>query len=96
MNVLSVVTARAVRFGGEPHRGWLPEGALVPDPTPVRTALLDLRILEDHSGVILEWQSRNTEDSGDTWHSSVAEAQEAARESFGIGVGEWAPVNAAS
>ena len=42
--IVKRVTGVPVRFGGEEHRGWLPAGAAVPLPTPVRDVLLDIEI----------------------------------------------------
>jgi hypothetical protein len=96
MDVVRLITGRPVEFGGEEHHGWLPAGASTPPPTPIRTALLDLRILKSDDGFVLEWKSRNTEDSGDAWHSSIAEALEQARDAFGVQPSEWAESNGAS
>jgi len=96
MRVAAEVTGRAVEFGGERHSGWLPTGASTPSPTLIRRATLDFRILEDDGGVVLEWVSRDTEDRGDRWYPSTAQAIADARELFGIEKAEWHESNVAS
>jgi hypothetical protein len=58
--------------------------------------LLDLRILADYAGFILEWTSRNTDDRGDRWYGTVAEAVAEAREYFGVAENEWLTSDVAS
>jgi hypothetical protein len=90
MKTVKSIAGRAVEFGGEPNRGWLPAGAAIPEATSRRSAVLDLRILaEDNGGVVLEYQSRNTGDSGDRWYANVAEAIREAKELLGIDAAEW-------
>lgn len=76
-------------FGGEHHTGWLPPGATTPPLTPARTALLDVRIMEEDAAYYLVWQSRNTDDYGDTWHLTVEEALAEAQRWFGIRPEHW-------
>ena len=54
MKVVKQVLGKEIQLGGEDHLGWLPENASQPRPTPIETALLDVRILEDVQGFILE------------------------------------------
>jgi len=90
MSIIKSITGRSVQFGGEPQRGWLPIGVTASGSTPRRTAVLDLRLLsESGDAVVLEWQSRNTEDRGDRWYSSSADAIREAEELFGIAPSEW-------
>jgi hypothetical protein len=91
MKIIKSISGRSVDLGGEVPSGWLPPGAATPSPTPRRLALLDVRILEEgNGGFILEWQSRNTSDTGDRWYSSVEEALREADELFGILPTDWA------
>jgi hypothetical protein len=90
MRVIRSIAGRSVEFGGEPQHGWLPPGAAKPGATPLRTAVLDLRILAEENGaVVLEWQSRNSEDRGDRWYPSLADAIREAEALFGIATSEW-------
>ena len=73
------------------------DGASKPLPTPVRKALLDLRILADEDGgFILEWVSRDNEESGDRWYVSGAQAATEAREFFGVPETAWRTGDAAA
>jgi hypothetical protein len=78
------------RFGGEPHIGWLPPNAAQPQPTPIRNAVLDVRIEDDGGSFSLICESRNTPDSWDTWHETLADAEAEAQRSLGIRAWEWA------
>lgn len=77
------------QYGGEEHSGWLPPNAAKPRPTPVRSAVLDVRIEDDGSSFLLICESRNTPDSWDTWHESLEDAEEQARASLSIEPWEW-------
>lgn len=90
----AVLIARGIlyRHGGESHSGWLPPGAAVPSPTPVREFILDIFIWrEGDESFILEWVSRDGAFRGDTWHQSLQEAKEAALEDFGVYEDLWGP-----
>jgi hypothetical protein len=90
MKVLKSVSGRSVDFGGEPQQGWLPPGSSSAQSTPRGRAVLDLRLLADSGdAVVLEWKSRNTDDTGDRWYPSEAEAIREATQLFGIGKNEW-------
>ena len=49
--------------------------AQVPRATAVETALVDVRILETDGGFIVEWESRKPDQSNDSWHATLEEAQ---------------------
>jgi hypothetical protein len=91
-NRLSVV-ARAsgvpVRIGGESHAGWLPRGAAIPLPTPVRNLIVDIEIQFDGTGYLLCYQSRDGSFVGDTWHHSLEDAKLSAVEQLGVQPSQW-------
>jgi hypothetical protein len=90
MRVLKEVIGKPIEFGGEAHTGWLPLNSAMPPLTPIENAVLDVRILEEgEGGFILEWVSRNTCHSNDSWHASIEEAESEARDQFGIEASEW-------
>jgi hypothetical protein len=89
MHPIKHILNRPVFFGGQEHSGWLPDNAIQPQPTPLRTALLDIHIYNDGAGYILEWKSRTTPDQGDTWHETLAGAEQQAQRDFGIEPTEW-------
>jgi hypothetical protein len=89
MTIVGKVAGFAVTIGGEPHSGWLPPGAAMPLPTPIRHVVLDLEIEFDESGYLLCYVSRDGTVSGDTWHQSLEEAKEAATAFFGIERSRW-------
>jgi hypothetical protein len=98
MTILKQVLGKQVAFGGEQHQGWLTSNAATPRPTSIENAMLDLSILEEGGGggYLLQWISRNSHHSGDTWHSTIREAEEEAQQGFGIDPSEWSrPTNIA-
>lgn len=76
-------------LGGEPHTGWLPPNAAIPLPTPIRNVELDLTIEADGDGYLLIFESRDGTVRGDTWHSTVANAHDAAERFFGVPEAAW-------
>lgn len=80
---------RPVSIGGEGHSGWLPSGASTPLPTPVRHLLFNFEIQFDEDGYLLCDDSTDGTVSGDTWHPTLAEAEKAATDWFGILTAEW-------
>jgi hypothetical protein len=76
-------------FGGEEHSGWLPPGAATPLPTPVQHFVLDVEIQSDGSGFLLCWSSPGGDFCGDLWYPSLAEAEAAGLETFGIEPEQW-------
>lgn len=90
-------------IGGHEHRGWLPPGAATPLPTPIENELLDVSIERGDGGYLLIWgcplaetgHSEGPPKSGDSWHATLADAEQAAREMFGIGPEDWTDGSAA-
>ena len=78
-----------VRVGGAQHSGWLPDHAPTPLPTPIRDVLFDIEIQFDGSGYLLCYVSQDGSLYGDTWHETLAYAQEAAAEDFGLSDADW-------
>ncbi len=86
-----------VEFGGEEATGWLPSSAAEPRATPVESEILDVRISEAGGGFSLDWAARpsatNAEPqppkTGDLWFERLEDAEEAAREQFGIQHEDW-------
>jgi hypothetical protein len=89
MKIVKQVTGKPVRFGGHKHEGWLPANATMPEATPVKNTLLTARIIDVEGGYILEWESQSGSHLGDTWHQSVADAENQAKIEFGIEAWEW-------
>jgi hypothetical protein len=89
MRILKQILGKPIQFGGNEHSGWLPPNATLPQPTPIENAILDIRILETKGGFILEWESRNTNLSNDTWHKTIDDAENQAEYQFGIKPSEW-------
>jgi hypothetical protein len=75
--------------GGEPHAGWLPPNVAIPLPSPVRSVELDLTIEADGDGFLLVFESCDGTVRGDTWHSTVADARDAAKRYFGVSTEAW-------
>ena len=78
-----------VVFGGEEHRGWLPEGVARPSPTPTSVVKVDFQIREEGGGYFFVWQGPDPKYCGDTWHPSLAAALEQAKLWFGIESDQW-------
>jgi hypothetical protein len=91
-NVVKRIVGFPCRFGGEQHTGWLPAGAAVPLPTPVRDVLLDIEIEFDGYGYLLCYHSQDGTVHGDTWHQSLGDAEQSAAECFGVESRQWQPV----
>ena len=89
--VVKRIVGLPVRFGGEEHTGWLPKGAAKPLPTPFRDVLLDIEIQKDQSGFLLCYSSRDGSISGDTWHESLVQAEQAATTYFDVRPSQWLP-----
>ncbi len=91
MSVIERVVGFPVRIGREQHSGWLPAGAAMPLPTPVRDLLLDIEIQYEDSGYLLCFISSDGSVYGDTWHESLEDAGQAAAECFGVQRDQWRP-----
>ena len=90
MRVWKEVLGKRVESGGQEHTGWLPLNAVMPAPTSIESALLDVRILEEGGGgFILEWISQSTHHANDSWHATIEEAEGEAKNLFGIEASEW-------
>ncbi len=61
----------------------------MPLPTPVREVLLDVEIQFDDYGYLLCYSSQDGSLSADTWHVSLAEAEQVAAEKFGVQASAW-------
>lgn len=89
MRVIKQVLAKEVQLGGREHSGWLPQSASEPLLTPTSSVLLNVRILEDVDGFILEYESHDSSFENDTWHPTIEHAEESAKSTFGIESWEW-------
>jgi|SRR5215475_6919605 len=89
MRVIKQVLRKEVPVGGQVHSGWLPENASEPRPIPEELAYVDVRILEDVRGFILEFEFQNSSGANDSWHATIREAEHEAKERFGIESFEW-------
>jgi len=76
-------------FGGNKHEGWLPKNVPSPPPTPMTPVVLDLQILSDGDGFILEWNARDHSRCGDTWHQTIDDAKRQAEDYFGVPRDRW-------
>jgi len=89
MKLLKQVLGKQIEFGGAEHTGWLPLNSAVPPPTHIEKDVVDVRVLETDGGFIVEWESENSEYSDDSWHATLADAQDYAQDQFGIEPAEW-------
>lgn len=93
LRTLLRVDAHACEFGGERPSGWLPPGAAVPLPTPVRRLTLDLEIATDGHGFLLLWQAREDASTrGDLFFDGLEEARAEAERGFGVRPDAWGRV----
>jgi hypothetical protein len=70
----------------------LPPEAGEPDIRGRLPIPLIIAVLTKPDGIFLERFDETGADAGDSWHQSVEEAKEQAREEYGEGVGVWTPV----
>lgn len=89
MTVVKQIPRHHVRFGGETHSGWLPQGAMIPTATPTRDVMLDITIESDGGGYLLCWVSADLAISGDLWYETLADAERAASENFAVTADQW-------
>lgn len=90
MTVYSRIPSRLVTIGGEQHSGWLPLGAAIPLPLPVRQLNMSFEITDDGgTSFLLLVASEDHSVYGDTWHASIEDAKAAAESYFGIRPEEW-------
>ncbi|HVJ85642.1 MAG TPA: hypothetical protein VM452_08350 [Caulifigura sp.] len=90
MKVIQRASAVPVQIGGIEHSGWLPDGASQPLPTPVRSLIVDLEIVDlGHSECLLSYQSHDGTLSGDDWYASLEQAIRGAEEMFGVAPTQW-------
>ena len=89
--VLKRVSGVAYQCGGEEPTGWLPPGAAIPLPTPVRNLTLDMTIEDDGgSGVLLVFAAKDDPNfHGDYWFDDLTAAVAMAEEWFGIEQSRW-------
>ncbi len=86
-----VKQARVVlREGGVEHSGWLPHGVSEPVRTPERIVTYDVRLVEIQGGFLLESQEAGVAHGYDSWFETLQQAEQAAREEFGVSANGWA------
>ena len=81
--------ARRVTLPAVEPQGWLPPEAATPLPTAARQLLVDIELHEDDGGFILSHVATDGSASAGSWHASLADAEAAAAQQFGIGPEEW-------
>jgi len=89
MTLVKQVLGHHVTFGGEAHSGWLPDGATTPLPTPTHDVALDIEIRSEGGGYLLYWLSSDRVVAGDLWYQTLADAEQAATENFGVAPDQW-------
>lgn len=94
VGVLQRIVGMPWRIGGETHSGWLPPGVARPLPIPIYEVVLDLKIEFDGSGYLFCYRAREGSFCGDTWYPSLEDAEQDARESFGIDPSRWVRIRA--
>jgi len=93
VNIVKQILGHRVTFGGEPHSGWLPEGASVPRPTPTKDVALNITIEFDGAGYLLRWVSTDPTLGGDLWYETLKDAERGATENFGVAASQWQHVS---
>jgi hypothetical protein len=89
MTVVKQILGHHVTFGGKTHSGWLPQGAMIPRPTPTRDVTLNITIESDGAGYLLCWASSDLEITGDLWFQTLDDAERAATENFAVTADQW-------
>ena len=87
--VVATVPSKVVHIGGEQHSGWLPAHASTPNDMPLQEVQLSFELQFDGSGYLLCYSTKDGSVYGDTWHMSQAEAEQVAKEEFGVNPWEW-------
>jgi hypothetical protein len=72
--------------------GLPPKEAGEPDTRARLPIPLIIAVLTKPDGIFLERFDETGGDAGDSWHQSIEEAEEQAREEYGESVGVWTPV----
>jgi hypothetical protein len=78
---------KAVWVEGDQDSGWLT--AANPGASLRRLTTFDLSLSRDGDGVLLSYEAADGSLSGDTWHSTEAEAKQVAQSDFGVTEQEW-------
>jgi hypothetical protein len=89
MKILEQVLGKEIQVGGEEHSGWLPANTARPRSLPTELVIVNVRILEDAEGFILEYEAQNASFANDYWYSTIEDAKDAAKLMFGIVSSEW-------
>jgi hypothetical protein len=95
MRVVKQVLAKRLQVGGQEHFGWLPPSASQPLAIQKEQGFVDVRILEDVGGFILEFEYQNSSAANDSWHSTISEAENEAEMKFGIAPSDWDSLSSA-
>lgn len=72
------INGRRTALGGEPHSGWLPDGAAIRPPTPRSEEVVDFLIEGDGQGAMLYWQGRDGSQADYQCESVEAAVEQAA------------------
>ena len=89
ITVVKQILGHHVTVGGEPHSGWLPEGATTPLPTTARDVAFNITIEFDGSSYFLCYASEDGTLANDSWHQTLEDAEQAASENFGGRADQW-------
>jgi hypothetical protein len=92
VSVVERVNGFRVTVGGEQHSGWLPAGAAIPLPNPVREVDLDFAIESVGAVFLLLVESRDGCVSADTWHETIDDARGQAAAQYGVPREAWGAV----
>jgi hypothetical protein len=87
-------TGILLRLGGEEPSGWLPPGAAKPLATPVRDVLVDIEIHRNGpNDCLLICAAQDGSFCWDNWYESIADAERAAAEEYGVDQSRWTLAN---
>ena len=75
-----------VRVGGTQQTGWLPANGAQVLPAPVRDLRFTITIESDGTGYLLCVVAHDRSLYADTWHATLAAAEETADAEFGVRV----------
>lgn len=90
--LVAVVRREDVKLPSRNFVGLPPLGEGEPDTRGRLPIPLIIAILSKPDGIFLERFDETGTDAGDSWHQSVEEAKEQAREEYGESIGVWVSV----
>ena len=88
-DVVKRIVALPMRVGGERRKGLLSFSDIELPPAPVRDVVVDIEIRRENAGYLVIYSARGGAPNGESWYETLAEAEQAVSESFGVDPSRW-------